>query len=379
MATWLDIRSWLTTDTLPLWAGAGFDEKNNTFVERLTLEGAPINDAPRRLMVQARQIYSYAVAEQFGWNKGAGDLVARAARAMVDSYYEADGKAGWVMSVDPSGQVTDPMRDLYAHSFVLLGLAAAFRSTKDEFYLVLADKTLAFLDAEMAYKEGGYYPASPLPQPVLLTQNPHMHLLEAVLALYEVAPKEDYKSRAEAIVSLFETMFFNPIGGTLTEYFHRGWAPADIGRGLTFEPGHHYEWVWLLKRCSDLFGLPVSPCAVILDRVATLHGRSQEGLLWSEVRSDGLVTDPSFRLWPHTEAVKASLSRSDIASANVWLDLLYRAFLEPAYRGGWNDRIETGGGILVGYMPASSLYHLVCAFGECARMYSNAAIDPAAG
>ena len=94
------------------------------------------------------------MAEQYGWNHKAGELVSRGARNMVKSYYEADGKPEWIMSILPSGGVFDSSRD-YAHTFVLFGLAAAVRSTEDERYLRLADTTLMFLDSSMVYHSGG--------------------------------------------------------------------------------------------------------------------------------------------------------------------------------------------------------------------------------
>src|SRR5579872_6190085 len=107
MTTWTTARSWLIDHALPLWSQAGFDESRNVFHERLTLDGVPIGDVPRRLMVQSRQIYSYATAGHRQWMGNAGDLVTRAARSMIRDYYEADGRPGWVMSVDSSGRVAD--------------------------------------------------------------------------------------------------------------------------------------------------------------------------------------------------------------------------------------------------------------------------------
>jgi mannose-6-phosphate isomerase len=98
--SWMTARSWLVSDALPLWAETGFDQNRNAFHERLTLDGIPIHDVPRRLMVQSRQIYSYATVAQHNWIEGANDLVAIAARSMVRDYYEADSRPGWVMSVD---------------------------------------------------------------------------------------------------------------------------------------------------------------------------------------------------------------------------------------------------------------------------------------
>lgn len=151
-------RSWLVSDALPLWAETGFDQNRNAFHERLTLDGIPIHDVPRRLMVQSRQIYSYATVAQHNWIEGANDLVAIAARSMVRDYYEADSRPGWVMSVDSHRCVVEARRDFYGHSFVLFGLAAAFQATGDDRYLTLADNTLVFLDSMMAHPGGGFIP-----------------------------------------------------------------------------------------------------------------------------------------------------------------------------------------------------------------------------
>jgi mannose/cellobiose epimerase-like protein (N-acyl-D-glucosamine 2-epimerase family) len=368
LTPWVISRQWLIGTALPLWADVGFDQVRSVFHERLTLQGVPMGTLPRRLMVQARQIYSYANAERNNWMVGAGDLVARASRSMVRDYFEADGRPGWVTSVDASGRVVNPARDLYAHSFVLLGLASAFQSTGDEYYLVLADKTLQFMDSEMANNSGGYVSSWPNSAQFELKQNPHMHLLEALLALYAVAPRNDYRSRSEDVVSLLERHLFQPSTEILAEYFKPNWLPIEGDRGRLFEPGHHFEWVWLLNRYRQIFDCSLPLCSEALRRTATAFGRSDKGTLWSEVRDDGLVIESSIRLWPHTEAIKAVLSgkpHTPESSVEMWLSILYQTFLEPAYPGGWNDRLTIDKELLVDYIPASSFYHLVSAFSEC--------------
>lgn len=364
MSSWTVVRRWLLEEALPLWAEAGYYKEQNAFAERLSLQGIAIRNQPRRLMVQARQIYSFAKAERHRWMSGAAELVSSASRSMVESYYQSDGTAGWVMSVDSDGRVLDCTRDLYAHSFVLLGLASAFASTRDEQYLSIIDQTLSFMDNTLAHQQGGYLPFVPNHQQPILTQNPHMHLLEALLAIHEVAPKDEYRIRSAKIVKLLETSLFRPRTSILSEYFDSSWTPVLGDKGSLFEPGHHYEWIWLLRRYSTMFNEPLSFCFDELDRTVTLHGCSEAGLLWNEVRDDGFVIDASFRLWPHTEAIKAALAKADYDAADSWLSILYRKFLHPAYSGGWNDRLDSQGGSLLSYMPASSLYHLVCAFSE---------------
>jgi mannose/cellobiose epimerase-like protein (N-acyl-D-glucosamine 2-epimerase family) len=367
---WITVRQWLTSQSLPLWAQACFDQDREVFAERLTLDGQPVCDAPRRLMVQSRQIYCYSTAEQNDWMTGADILVEKAARSMVRDYYKADGHPGWVKSVDSFGRVQDATRDFYAHSFVLFGLAAAFQSTKDDYYLVLADATLEFMDSMMAHDLGGYVACLPISPNFELTQNPHMHLLEALLALYEAAPRDDYRLRSEKIVELLEERLFQPATGLLGEYFTSKWIPVKGDRGCSFEPGHHFEWVWLLDRYSRLFNCSLPSCSNALFQTAKTHGFSKEGFLWAEVRYDGVVKDRSIRLWPHTEAIKAELSRSTggrSVSADLLLNLIYKTFLEPAYPGGWHDRVTADGKLLTDCIPASSLYHIVCAFSEYER------------
>jgi mannose-6-phosphate isomerase len=50
-------------------------------------------------------------------------------------------------------------------------------------------------------------------------QNPHMHLLEAYLALDEAAPGRGYLDRAGALIGLFKGRLFDPEVGVVREHF----------------------------------------------------------------------------------------------------------------------------------------------------------------
>jgi hypothetical protein len=62
----IDGRRTAVEKALPLWAGAGYDERRGGFQERLNPDGSPDLTAPRRLRVQVRQIYVYAHAAVLG-------------------------------------------------------------------------------------------------------------------------------------------------------------------------------------------------------------------------------------------------------------------------------------------------------------------------
>ena len=114
--------SWLKNDALPFWGDVGLDRQRGGFHERLDLEGRPILDVPKRLMVQGRQLYVYCHAGLLGWYPDSRRLADRCVEYMLGSFYRRDGNPGWVCALAHDGGVENASRDTYAHAFVLLGL-----------------------------------------------------------------------------------------------------------------------------------------------------------------------------------------------------------------------------------------------------------------
>ncbi len=357
---WLE---WLTESALPLWTSAGWDEGTGTFVERLDLAGRPLPDVPRRVMVQARQIYVMCVAHRRGWMSGADRLADIAVRSMIRRYHAVDGQRGWIFAATAGGAVSDGRRDLYGHAFVLLALAHAATSLADSRLLDLADGTLAFLDGAMTSPHGGYVESWPLPV-LPRRQNPHMHLFEALLALHEAAPDRGYLDRATAILDLAEESFVLGSTPVLVEFFDEAWRPRDP-EPHAFEPGHHFEWVWLLDRYSGMGGRATDRLAASLLRVALDHGLGPSGLVVDGANEASPITGAGTRLWPQTEAAKAVCTPVGATvgapSPELFLDGLMGRFLAPALPGSWIDQLDADGNAVSAFAPASSLYHLVCA------------------
>ena len=359
------MEAWMREQALPLWAVSGFDAEAGRFEEGLTFDGRPRPEVPIRLLVQARQIFVYALAERRHWYAGAGALAERAFASMRRDYFRRDGGDGWVSSIARDGTVIDSTRDLYAHAFVLLAVAAHVRATGRQEELALAHETLAFLDREMtAPLGGGYVEALPM-RPGPRRQNPHMHLFEALLALWECSGDRVFLDRAEDMFQLFASRFFQAGQGVLLEYFDEALSPA-AGIGPIVEPGHHFEWCWLLRRYER--GTGQGRIEAIVDRLyehANRAGFDADGLIVDEVHPDGTITRASRRLWPVTEAIKCNLAEAlggragSLERAVALTDALHRRFLGQAPRGGWVDRLGDDGLPLVDFMPATSLYHLV--------------------
>ena len=106
-------------------------EPRGGFVERLDPEGRADHLAPRRVRVQARQIYSFAMAAQRGWYPQGREIALRGVEYLLAKARGSDGKPGYVHLLSPDGAVTNGLRDTYDHAFVLLALATVFAATKD--------------------------------------------------------------------------------------------------------------------------------------------------------------------------------------------------------------------------------------------------------
>ena len=96
------LRHRMIDEALPLWSTVGWDHSSGGFIERLHRDGTADSAAPRRVMVQARQIYCYAKAAQMGWYpegraialKGLEHLLAKGEGARRPAWLRAPADAG---------------------------------------------------------------------------------------------------------------------------------------------------------------------------------------------------------------------------------------------------------------------------------------------
>jgi mannose/cellobiose epimerase-like protein (N-acyl-D-glucosamine 2-epimerase family) len=370
------LKRWVIEDALPLWGETGFDAPRGSFVERLTFEGSPLLSAPRRAMVQARQIYVFSHAALLGWRPEGKAAALEAAHRLIDRYHAVDGDHGWIFSIHPDGAVHDAKRDFYAHSFALFGLAWAYKLSPEPRFLAVALDTLSVLDQHFESPTGGYHSVLP-GDASQREQNPHMHLFEAMLAWFEATGREMFLARAAELYGMMAARFFQHRTGILAEYFDGSWNPREGIDGRICEPGHHFEWSWLLRRYAALSGRRDSPVAQALKAFGDRHGFDSEGFVVDQLLDDGRVHKTSRRCWPHTEAIKAEAAAAEAgdgqaaARAAQTIDRLLGAFLGRPVAGGWIDHVDATGAPIVDSMPASTLYHVFLAAAEADRVWGE--------
>jgi mannose-6-phosphate isomerase len=364
-------RDWMFTRALPFWGSAGHDGVGGGAREHLTLEGLP-GDAPfTRMRVQARQLYVFSHASLLGWS--AGLPLAHEIYGFITRHGEL-ATGGWARTLSPAdGEVLDPAVDLYDQAFVLFALAYYGRASGGTEIRVSARRTIDWIAANMRMPPAGF--ANVLPHDhAPRQQNPHMHLLEAILALDETWPDSGVIGLAHELVGLFRRHLFDPATGTLGEYFEPDWSPCRGEPGRHVEPGHHYEWVWLLDAYARRASVDVDREIDALYRFARQYGTDDgDGLVFDIADRDGSVIKRSTRLWPQTESLKAHavMARRGGDGAALVVQVvsnLFRRFLANCPDGAWIDQFDSSGRPQSSRIPTSSFYHLFMAYAELDRM-----------
>jgi mannose/cellobiose epimerase-like protein (N-acyl-D-glucosamine 2-epimerase family)/mannose-1-phosphate guanylyltransferase len=341
---------WLRTAALPVWWSLGADRERGGFVEAIAQDGSP-QPAPRRGRVQGRMIFSFAQAGMMGWSGPWREAARHALAGMKADFLRPDGLVRTLVGLD--GRPLDDTPHVYDQAFALLGLASLRQAgeSADE-ALDLAHRLREGLEA-LRHPAGGFQEAGDQP----FQANAHMHLLEASLA-WEEAGEAGWSGLSDEIAGLALGAFIDH-RGVLSEFFDADWRRADGDDGRLVEPGHQFEWAWLLDRWGRARGRADGQLAA-----RALHEAGRQGVdprracavnaLWQDLT----VRDGWARLWPQTEFLKSALALGETEDA-LQAAAGLRRYLDTPVRGLWRDRQGPTGGFAPGDAPATSLYHIV--------------------
>ncbi len=379
------MRAWMFGAALPLWAERGVDRRYGGFVEALTFDGADAALDYKRVRVACRQIYVFSHAKMLGWSDGEA-IAADGAAYLVEKAWRK-GQGGFGRRLTRAGELHDPTPDLYDNAFALFAFAWAHRATGDPAYRDLAARTFDWIDDTMRDPAGKGF-LHQIPPAGWRTQNPHMHLLEACLAAFEATADPRYKKAAIEIVDLFETRFFDRHAGALGEFFTDDWSRAPGDAGWRIEPGHQFEWAWLLQTYQRRLGPEIDysaePYFSMLSDFAERYGINEYGAVMNTVSREGAPIDAGSRAWPNTERLKAAVARARLEGRN-WSNeienvagLLLDRYLSSTQEisipdGAWIDAFDAAGHPTAANVPASTFYHLFLAFAETLQLASSAA------
>jgi mannose/cellobiose epimerase-like protein (N-acyl-D-glucosamine 2-epimerase family) len=365
------LRTLTVEHSLPLWSREGWDPSRGGFVERLDIEGGADCPAPRRVRVQARQIYCFAKAAQIGWYPEGREIAIKGLDYLLAKAKSPDGRPGFVHLLDPDGSTMNATRDSYDHAFVLLALSTVYQLSKDAQVRDEIESLLAFIDRDLRSPHGGFIEGIPATLP--RRQNPQMHMFEALIAAFDATGDAVFQNRAGELHGLFVANLYDPQRQVLGEYFEEDWSKIEP---VSVEPGHQAEWVWLLGGFERITGCPTARHRSQLLNSALRYRDEATGCLSDEGDADGNIRKFTRRCWPQTEIAKAWIAQAEAGEqgaadeARNALVRLYRHYLRHPVLGGWYDQFDRDNRSLVESIPASSFYHVLCAVTEAERVLS---------
>jgi mannose/cellobiose epimerase-like protein (N-acyl-D-glucosamine 2-epimerase family) len=195
----------------------------------------------------------------------------------------------------------------------------------------------------------------------------------SLLSFYETTRDPLHLERASDLAHLFRTKLFDEEHGALPEFYDENWRPMSGAFGRIVEPGHHFEWCWLLHRWRALGGGDFMAEAESLRAHAETHGL-ENGAACDQIFIDGRPSKKTARLWPQTERLKANLARfeavADEEAARLALQAhdMIRAFCDTPKPGYWYDLRTPDGAFVREPARASSFYHIMLALAELIRV-----------
>ena len=374
-----ELNRWLMTEALPTWWAFGVDHDNGGFHEVLGLR-CEITPAARRVRVTARQIFTFALAGRLGWTGPWERTVEEGLAYFLTNCLLPNGAVRMVTNAD--GSPKDDTFCLYDQAFALFALAAAASVVKDRSKVEAAAVKLREL-LFTSYKNPIAGFEESIPPSLPLKANPHMHMFEACLAWEEVGGDKAWSKLADEIAELCLTKFLDPKEGWLKEFFNADWSVVDGVPGRICEPGHQFEWAWLLTRWGTSRKRPDAVAAARrLCELGEKHGINvPQQVAIMGILDDLSIHDGTARMWSQTERMKGNVALAAIASdpadrdahlANVVKGArALQRFFEVDTRGLWRDRMNADGSFVIEPAPASTFYHIICAIDEVGKYVAS--------
>ncbi|MCP1441930.1 mannose-6-phosphate isomerase [Pseudomonas sp. GGS8] len=339
---------------VPLWQGPGWNADMALPYEALDAEHRPLPPQRYRAMACARQLYLFS--SLIGQVPQAEARAAALFRSLQRHFHDAE-HGGWFYSIDPQGTPLDQRKDLYTHAFILFACAHYWDKVREPLVESVLNAALEVVAQRFATGDGLYEASldrdwSSLDSGPL--QNPLMHLAEAFLATLSVREDVAVQKALIELCTAMQKRFIDPQHAVLME------KPLGAVDNW-FEPGHQFEWYFLLQSSPLLRG---STLHASLERAFAFTEQrgvdQQTGAVRAMLELDDRPRDATQRIWAQAEYLRAlTLRPSSEVSVQRQLQALHQRFL---HAGGWYECRDEQGEVSRKDMPSTTPYHLATCY-----------------
>jgi mannose/cellobiose epimerase-like protein (N-acyl-D-glucosamine 2-epimerase family) len=368
--------SYTFMDMARLCATRGWDAARSRSVERLQDDLTPAPLGYRRGMVAGRQLFFFSHAYRLTKDPIYEDRARYLFADLVNHFWDKTN-GGWYFSLNDDNTPHNPTKDLYGHAFIIFGLAHYLAIFADKDALDWLYKTNELVLRHFSLPGGWFAPSTTRDLAILgrnLEQNPHMHLLEAYLSSYNATQDDSFLKYSTQIMSVYTEILRTPDGSKVLEHLDENGRPSGE-EGNSIQPGHLYEWYWLVNEYADIAGLPAyrAACTPIIGWADRWGVDPGAGGIYDMVDTGGNVISNRKRIWPVTECIKALATLARVGCCEQSYEALARwiTFIEEKYctvNGAWHEYLNQDLKPDCDYMPMSTPYHVGMAALEVERL-----------
>ncbi len=339
----------LLDEILPRWLEAAVDD-SGLFYPRLDREWRRLPGAPPTHVSHSRLHYNFSVGYALTAAVRYREAVEGGVEALRRSFRD-ERHGGWFWSCAMDGSVVDEGKDTYGHAFVVFGLSHAARclgscECRDD-----AAATWETIRDRLSDSHGGFVPRTSRDfseghDVPVKSQNPIMHLFEALLALGDLEGMGHIYEDAGRIADFVFGRLVRSGDYALPELYTADWTELPAGDGGWINVGHQFEWAFLLSEAvvRGLHPLYLSHAENLIAYALSAGYDPQDGGVRTKVLADGTASaeDRMHRgWWEQCEATRALMhwallrKRDELAGPLMRNIAFFREhLLDPEY-GGW--------------------------------------------
>ena len=331
-------------DNLAHWLAAAPTE-GGFFRTALDRQWRPARRQTATLVSQSRLLFVFAAGYEVTGDPACLDAVRKGADFLIDHFRDAEC-GGWFWSVSPTGELLEDHKNSYGHAFVIFGLAHAARVTGEARYAEAATACWEDMKRHLRYGGGGIKPGTNRDFSRVRggnTQNPMMHLFEALLALHDATGSQQVFDDAVALAEFIFGRLYQADAGRLPERYDEQWKALPVARGGYVDLGHQFEWAFLLSRAVQK-GFPKRYLEIggrLLEYGMKVAYDRQAGGIASAGDYNDRVIRPEKGWWQQCELLRALMHYAAVRGREeLWpafdqsLAFVKAGFLDAEY-GGW--------------------------------------------
>ncbi|MCC6730239.1 MAG: AGE family epimerase/isomerase [Chthonomonadales bacterium] len=347
-------RAHLLDELLPRWLDAAVTPEG-LYLPRLDRQWRRTGGNHGTLVSQSRLLFNFACGYRASGDARYAEAAAGGASLLLEHFRDRrHGGFFWSCALD--GAVRDDHKSTYGHAFALLALASAFGALGDRALVDAAAETWGVVRRRFAEAGGGWLAGARRDFGSfedMRSQNPVMHLFEALLALAEHTGAREWLDEAGAVARFVTARLIGEPGRPLPEVYSAAWEPLPADRGGRVDLGHQVEWAWLLSRAVEL-GLDASLLPwgeALLDWGLRVGIDPVQGGLNPTATPEGVVSARTKGWWQQCEAARAMLhweavrGRGDVRPTfEATMRLVRERFLDSVH-GGWYMHVGPDGAV----------------------------------